>query len=238
MSNSPRIFLTFLVLQFIIFIPCAALSDNSEQTTTIQLAELQKKYRALQSLSFSFLQETRANGRSRTGKGHALFIHPQISSSKEGQDAVIMRWDYTDPDPQVILNNGKTLTIYTEKDNQAIITPVEDIESDLTHLLFTGTRNIVEAFMIESQPSSASAELTNILLIPRQPHRQLQSVRIWFDKDLLVRRLLLLDHFDTVTDLMFTNLKVNPVRADDHQTINATLDLKLPPATEIITQEN
>ena len=82
-----------------------------------------------------------------------FFTRPSFSASRaaagdsSGQHrSSVMRWNYAEPDKQVIINDGETLFIYTEKDRQLIKTPAQEIESDITYAFFAGTRNLLDDF--------------------------------------------------------------------------------------------
>ncbi len=209
-----------------------ATSNTPEQ----DLAKLQQVYRGLHSLRFDFTQVTRTQMRTRKGAGTAVFLRTG-NNGKEG----IMRWNYTDPDPQVILNDGKNLTIYTPKDHQLLVTSAEQLNNDITYSFFSGKRNLDDDF-IPQKPDSryafniAGATLHTLRLIPRKPHPQIQAVRIWFDNHYLIRHLVLEDPFASVTELNFSNIETNTIDSKDIKAVQAILHLNLPPDTEILHQ--
>lgn len=44
------------------------------------------------------------------------------------------------------------------------------------------------------------------------------------------------DHFDSITELSFSNIKLNTLPADSADTLKVILQLDLPPGTEVISQ--
>jgi len=201
-----------------------------------QLTQLQEVYRHLASIQFDFIQLTRTGLRSRPGKGTAVFLRI-TDPGKSG----IMRWNYTEPAPQVILNDGKNLSIYTQKDRQLIVTSAAELNNDITYAFFSGTRDLVDEFQATPPDtrygfSLADTQLTALKLTPRRPHPQIKTVQLWFDDSFILHRLVLEDHFDSITELTFTNIQINTINGEDQKQIQALLELNLPADTEIISQ--
>ena len=200
-----------------------------------KLEKIQRFYRNLTSLSFDFRQITDSNGRTREGTGKSVFYRPSSMSSG------IMRWNYTDPGKQIILNDGKELSIYTEKDKQMLIMSAEKMQSDITYSFFVGKRDFKEDFTL-LPVDSRYKKFTNarsdvaVQLVPRQPHGQIKSLHFWFDKDSKIKRIIMEDHFETTTELLFSNIQFNALPADSSQTLAQLVHLNLPPDTEIIRQ--
>ena len=210
--------------------PCASTAPVPEQQVEI----IQNIYRDLTSLSFDFSQLTRTGGRARQGAGMAVLFR---SSSKPG----VMRWNYTEPDTQIILNDGSKLSIYTKHDNQVIITSAEELQSDITYAFFAGTRNLLDDFTARPPGdrfffNSGDKNIHAVQLVPKEPHAQVKALHLWFDKDFLIRRLIMEDHFDSITELSFTNIKLNSLPVNSPDRLTDLLQLDLPPGTEVISQ--
>ena len=206
-----------------------------------RVMRLQKKYQQLRSLEFDFSQTTQSSDRVKQGAGDAIFYRPTTSGSSNPVPQGIMRWNYTSPTEQTIVNDGKTLSIYTPQDKQLIISPANDLESDITYAIFTGTRSLQDEFVVA--PSDALFKinvpltgLESVLLTPRQPHPQIKRIQLWFTTDLAIHRLLMEDHFGTMTELTFTNIRLNTLRQNDQHQVQTLLKLDIVPGTEIIRQ--
>jgi len=201
-----------------------------------KLIQLQQTYRQFTSLHFDFTQMTRTQLRSRSGEGNGIFIR-RNDSNQPG----IMRWNYTEPDPQIILNDGEKLSIYTNNDHQLIVTSAAELNNDITYAFFSGKRNLTDEFTTKPSDSRydftlAGISLHTLRLIPRKPHPQIKAAQIWFDENFLIRHLILEDHFDSITELTFTNIQTDSIDINDPAQIQAILKLKIPPDTEIIRQ--
>lgn len=203
-----------------------------------RVVQLQKKYQQLRSLEFDFAQSTRTGGRVKQGTGNAVFS--RTAGVPAGTGPGIMRWNYTAPTAQTILNDGKTLSIYTPQDKQLIVSPAQEMESDITYAIFTGTRNLLDEFaaapadahfLLNDPPTGLEA----LLLTPRQPHPQVKRVQLWLNRDLTIHRLLMEDHFGALTELTFTRIRINTLPQGEAQ-VHELLKLDLAPGTETIRQ--
>lgn len=241
-------FALFVLLLLSMLLPCQPLlaGESLEPEAESQARSLQHLYAGLTSLTFDFQQITRTGGRERTGQGHAVFYKPGAAASptkKTGAQVLsrsVMRWNYTEPDHQVIINDGKTLSIYTEKDKQLIKTPAKELESDITYAFFAGGRNLLDDFEAQAPAeevlSSRVGALQTLLLVPRTPHNQIRSVQIWFDERGVIQRLLLTDHFDAETELRFSRIVLNSLPPNDRQQMETIISFQPPPGTEVITR--
>jgi len=225
----------------------AAETDLPQDSPASRAETLQNIYRGLTSLTFDFSQVTSTGGRERTGRGNAVFYKGPAPPSVPAQNdpvnkgVSIMRWNYTDPDRQVIINDGETLSIYTEKDKQLIKTPAGELESDITYAFFAGARNLLDDFEARAADRSMvyatdEDDLRTILLIPRRPHNQIKTVQIWFDEKNIIHHLRIEDHFDATTELHFDNITLNTLPPYDRNQVERIISLQVPSGTEIITQ--
>ena len=237
MFNHTRSYL-LLILVFLLSLPaCAEAGPKTPQPAEV-LQQVQSTYQRLHSLQFDFFQVTDSSGRVKEGRGFATFYR---SGSTAGANTGVMRWDYEAPSPQVILNNGKELSIYTLQDKQLIITPVHNLESDITFSLFTGSKRLTDEF-VASPPdpvfyiNDPPANLTAVQLTPREPHPQIKRMQIWLNKEYKLHRLLMEDHFGALTELEFSNIRMNALTAKDPEKEQSLLQLDLAPGTEIIRQ--
>jgi outer membrane lipoprotein carrier protein len=201
-----------------------------------QVSLLQKKYQQIRSLEFDFSQTTQNGGRVKHGAGSAVFLRAAASGSPG-----IMRWNYTSPTKQTIINDGASLSIYTPEDKQLLVSPAQDLESDITYAIFTGTKNLRDEFVVAPKDplfvlSDPPKGCEALQLVPRKPHPQIKRVQIWMTGDLSLRRLIMEDHFGSLTELTFTNVRFDAFRQDDPRQMRALRALDLAPGTEVIRQ--
>ncbi|GBE12810.1 lipoprotein chaperone [bacterium BMS3Bbin14] len=216
-----------------------------ESSLVRQATSLQNLYRGLVSLSFDFSQVTRTGGRERQGRGNAVFFRPQNLHDKTtgGPQAIthsVMRWNYTAPDRQVIMSDGKTLSIYTAKDRQMIKVPADKMDSDITYTFFAGTGNLLDNFeVLPPDPRfvyGAANKLQAIRLVPKRPHNQIKAVQLWFDQKNIIHHLVIEDPFGSVTELTFTNIRLNSLPTKDQAKLHDILFFTPPPGTEMISR--
>ncbi len=222
-----RILVPFCIFLFF----CSSISQA--ETAKEAAARLQNRYDQLSSLSFNFIQDTRGQltGRPKTGRGQAFFVKNTMPGK--------MRWNYSTPDRQVLVSNGKTFSMYFESLQQMIVTPAKALQQDLTYSFFTGTGNLLEDFSITPSNqdfSSQDKQDTVVKLTPKNKQTQVASIQLWITEDSLIRRIEILDHFDTLTVLNISNLQANSLDIDDKELIKQLFDFTPPEGTEIIQQ--
>ncbi|MBU0945714.1 MAG: outer membrane lipoprotein carrier protein LolA [Proteobacteria bacterium] len=220
--------------------PFVARAFESPQDTANRL---QMRYDGIHSLSFDFIQDTRGqlSGRPKKGRGQAFFVKSSKHDTKAKQ-AGRMRWNYSDPDLQVLVSDGETFSMYFATLKQMIVSSAESLKQDLTYSFFTGSGNLLQDFNIlaseedlndvqEAQEQSAIVKLT-----PKSSQSQVASIQLWITDDSLIRRIEILDHFDTLTVLNFSNIKVNTLSPDDTALMQHLFSFTPPEGTEIIHQ--
>jgi outer membrane lipoprotein carrier protein len=212
-------------------------SSSSNKPSPAQLASrLQEYYQKITSLSFSFTQKTsgQMSGRQKSGKGNGI-----LAKTAQGPR---VRWNYTTPDRQVLISDGQTISMYFEKLNQMIITPVDTAQIDFLFALFTGTNPLADTFHLLPPHEGGSQEITGshdslntLQLAPKQPESQIKQIQLWIDEELLIRRIELIDFFDTRTILDFSDITINPLDARD-AAVASIFSFTPPEGTEIIKQ--
>lgn len=166
---------------------------------------LQTKYDAFTTLTASFEQKTDLS----VGKGRSRYGSGRLAISKPGQ----MRWDYDAPDRQVLVCDGKSLSIYTEKNSQMITGPAQRyLESDVTFAFFTGQGRILNDFTVA--PPTEGAMTTEkgyrIKLTPQKPHPHVEELTVEADAtSLLVTQLTIRDKFGSITSFSFFDHRLN-----------------------------
>ncbi|WP_417911033.1 LolA family protein [Candidatus Electronema sp. PJ] len=234
-------FRNFFILPLLLLVLLAAdlrgVRAASETGLLQQVEKIQQLYRSQTSFSFDFRQIVRSGRRDRHGTGSSVFYRP--GNGKPG----IMRWNYTEPDKQIILNDGKQLSVYTEKDKQVLVSSAAELESDITASLFAGSRNLTDDFNVQPAESrfasgigAAGQDVQIVQLVPKKPHGQIKTVHVWFDNKSMIRKLVMEDHFDTLTELVFNNIKFNELPAGSSKVTEELVRLNLPPGTEIVKQ--
>lgn len=187
--------------------------------------QVQKKYDTITSLEAEFQQLTTLSGLSgRAQKGSGVVV-----IQKPGR----LRWDYYKPHRQVLVCDGDEVSFYLEREKQLIVSKATAyLSEDLTYAFFTGRGNLLTDFLIEAGPESmAEAGSYCLKLTPRKTHAQVHHLYLWVDQESFdLRRIRLVDHLESLTDISFVNMVFDKKFAD-------TFFYFVPPeGTEIILQ--
>ncbi len=230
-----------LLLIFIFCLPVVSFALFDDKTTDQIALELQQHYSGLTSLQFSFSQITGSGGRKRHGMGDAVFVRTGKTNPPGKTVPSVMRWNYHQPDKQIIINDGKNISIYTEKDRQQLVTSANEMDSDITYAFLTGTKNPLDDFKTDYADarfhfSIPGTRLDGLQLIPKEPHSQVQVIHLWYDEQLIIHKIIIEDHFDTLTELVFADIRLNSLQGKDQQEIDRIIGFIPPEGTEIITQ--
>lgn len=204
---------------------------------------LQQRYDQISSLRFQFTQSTEGtlSGRSQQGSGEASFVKEKKGPSATGAIGR-MRWDYTIPEKQVLVSDGENFFMYFAKQEQMIISPAASMQSDITYAFFTGTGDLLRDFSITPanvewrDTAMTDKDLSVIRLTPRESQSQVSEIHLWVTGDSLIRRMEILDHFDTRTSLHFSNLQIDTLPVQDTRAMEALFTFSPPEGTEIIYQ--
>ncbi|SHO44575.1 LolA family protein [Desulfopila aestuarii] len=224
-----------LCLVFFLVLSSISLASAAGEYPEDIAARLQKKYDQMRSLSFTFNQQSQGqiSGRPRTGSGTAFFY-------KTGKNSK-MRWNYTTPDKQVLISDGKTFSMYFSELEQMIVTPADSLESDLTYTFFSGRGRIADKFHILPpdeelmQEEMKAGQPQIIKLVPKEPQSQVQAIHLWVDDDSLIRRIEIKDHFDTVTLLTLSKIEIDTIDGSSSE-VAKLFSFTPPEGTEIIHQ--
>lgn len=201
---------------------CCGMTFAMEENGNSDVARLEKfrtHIASLQSLTFHFNQLTsgQMSGGDRTASGEAFLV-------KE-RDTAKIRWNYQTPDTQVILSDGRTLKMYFEKLHQMMVSPAEALQQDMTYAFLTGQKKVTDAFIIErviSENNLSGEETTEISsaaqndifrLTPKTPDNSLQFITVWISEDNELKRLEMVDNFDTITSMTFSSIAENTLSA-------------------------
>ncbi len=227
-------------LFFIFLAVLAADAEAWAESPEILARMLQETYAAVDSISFSFSQTTSGpmTGRPKSGKGNGLYARTA--------EKPLMRWNYLAPDPQVVISDGRTISMYFEKLNQMIISEVDQAQTDILFSFFAASEPLDKHFTIlppyletdisTDQSSEELPEMQALRLEPLDKNSQIQNIHLWISDDLIIRRIDLLDHFDTKTTINLSNININPLDLTDRQDLADRFAFIPPEGTEIIRQ--
>lgn len=194
--------------------------------TPVQIAEkIQQTYEKTTAFKADFLQTSTISTmehRQRKGSGTMVIQKPGL-----------LRWDYTSPEKQVLVSDGKTFSLYFASENQMIVTPAKEyLQEDVTYNFFAGKGNLLHDFeVLPVSPEQEKPGSLAIKLIPKKTHAQVETMNVWVDEGtFLVNRLEIIDHLGSITNLLLVNTVVN------HPMLTEYFHFSPPEGTEIIEQ--
>ncbi|MFZ5766392.1 MAG: LolA family protein [Thermodesulfobacteriota bacterium] len=161
---------------------------------------IQEKYEKTRAFRADFQQTSTVGGmqhRQRRGSGTMAIQKPSF-----------LRWDYSEPEQQVLVSDGKEFFLYFAAERQMIVTPAKEyLQEDVTYSFFSGTGNLLRDFEVTELPGYlAGEEEAAIALRPKKPHPQVDVMHVWVDENTyLITRLQVFDHLGSMTELVFAN---------------------------------
>jgi outer membrane lipoprotein carrier protein len=198
----------------------ASAASGSESAADV-LAAVQSHYGSIRDLRAEFVQ--------------ASFV-AAVAAETLSRGAVVvkrpgrMRWEYSDPEPRVIVMDEATLRIYTPRDRQMQIAPVgPDTVSPTAIGFLMGQGKLVEQFEAEFvRDSTPKDEKVGLRLTPRGD-ASFESLELWIDvSSSQLRESVLVDLFGNRTRVRFTRLVENQGVPDEAFAVDA------PEGTEVI----
>lgn len=227
----------FCLIFFVVFSPRqSSAADNLAELSALEIARsLSDQLSRLDSLRFTFTQTTsgQLSGRTRQASGQAYFV-------REGE-TTRMRWNYQPPERQVIISDGEMLTMYFENLKQMIIAPADRLQQDVTYSFFTGKKDIEDEFIVQPAIVEADSfeELRDsevIKLIPKSFDSQISDIRLWITGDRQLKRIEIIDNFETVTILNLNEIEENSLTRNGELIDKNLFVFEPPQGTEIIRQ--
>ncbi len=122
---------------------------------------LQTRYASVQTVQGSFRQTYRAPGIQKEQTGRFLLMKPGL-----------MRWEYSAPEEQLFVADGKETFLYVPRDQQVTIQPFTEADLRSTPLdILLGSGNIDTSYVVswDTEPGSKTEHTVRIRLVPRSP---------------------------------------------------------------------
>ncbi|MFN2367146.1 MAG: outer membrane lipoprotein carrier protein LolA [Desulfurivibrionaceae bacterium] len=218
------IFRIYTLLALFVILPVfASPVPATELTPRQQAAKLQSTYDNTTTFKADFEQisSMKLSRRQREGGGSLLIRKPGL-----------IRWDYLEPEHQVIISDGKRISMYFAEAEQLMIMPAEEyLQSDVTYAFFAGEGDLLRDFEVkEPGDDYCCGTPPDLMLTPKQPHPQVEYLYLWLDDAFMINRMQIFDHYGSRNDLTFSNLKVNPPVDPE------AFEFTPPPGTEIVEQ--
>ena len=166
------------------------------------MERLNRFYKEVKSLQASFIQRVGASGFSSIEESKGVFY-----LQRPGQ----FRWDYSQPYEQQIIADGSSLWVYDIDMDQVIVKKLDQVLGSSPAVLLSGTKELKDQFKVESLTDLQGRPqgLTWLLLLPKDKESNYKQIVLGFNTDNL-QVMELLDNFDQVTVMTFSDVKRNP----------------------------
>jgi outer membrane lipoprotein carrier protein len=124
-----------------------------------------------------------------------------------------LRWEYTQPTPQEIVSDGKTLWVYTPTLNQVNVAPAPEALAGPAGSFLVGLGKLREHFGVRFlnpvQPRDGDGNVV-LDLAPKQPLPTLSRLILSIDpRSWEVRKAVVYDQFDNTVTMRFTKMALN-----------------------------
>jgi outer membrane lipoprotein carrier protein len=202
MFRANRSLLFALILTCAPLVARAASADPEPATTQELIQAVESTYQGVESLQADFVQVTRSAtlGEEQRQKGRVVLKRPRK-----------MRWDFTSPNSKLFVTDGSTMWIWSPADNQVIV--YKDLSQAAPGVagLLSDLNGIDEKFQVQviDGTTDPNARSYTIELRPRE-QAGFKVLRLSVSKKkYVVERVVITDQFDNITDLSFSQVKLN-----------------------------
>jgi outer membrane lipoprotein carrier protein len=136
-----------------------------------------------------------------------------------------VRWEYTQPTPQEIVSDGKTLWVYTPSLNQVNVAPAPEALAGPAGSFLVGLGKLREHFTVRfmnpAQPRDGEGNYV-LDLTPKQPLPTMTRLILSVDaRSWEVRKAVVYDQFENTVTMRFTKMALNTGLADGLFTFTA-----------------
>ncbi len=195
-----RVLLAFLVAVVATF-SAAPASQAAQEGESAR--ELERYLSDLTSLQAEFRQvSTVAGGDAAQEASGRLYLQ------KPGR----FRWDYRQPNEQLIVSDGANLWLYDHELEQVTVKPIDESLATTPALLLAGKSSVSESFSISNMGSRDGIDW--VLLTPKRPDTDFTEFRLGFAAGEL-RAMELKDKLQQTTRIEFSDVKRNARLAGD-----------------------
>jgi len=213
--------LSILTAACLLLLAAAAPLPAAELSVDDILAGVEARYKG-PGFSARFFQEStlKAMDITDTAQGTILIKRPGM-----------MRWQYEEPDPQLIVTDGEVLWIYRPQDRQVMVGDAPDYFGGGKGAGFLSDINRVgDNFIVVPDPSDDAHHV--LKLLPKQDKYNVDSIRLFISRDRFeIDEVVTENRFGDETRLTFTELTfgLNP---DD-----SLFRFEVPPGTDVLQLE-
>ena len=188
-------FLCAITIFLILLAPGLASAEDVSEI----VSKLQKSYESISTISASFTQETSSKGMkaAQTSKGKVWFKKP-------GK----MRWEYSVPEGDLIVSDGKKIWVFQPDLNQVIEKDIDESATRLTTDFLSGIGDITKDFKVSLAGSEGGYH--RLSLVPKEEQPNLKRLTLDVDKtSFVIKKTAVVDHFGNETRVELKDIKTN-----------------------------
>jgi outer membrane lipoprotein carrier protein len=180
-----------------------------------------RTYGRMADFSADFVQvEQNSLNRRDQGTGHLYLMRPRMA-----------RYEYTQPEPQVFVSDGKTVYMYIPADRQVTKDKVSEALDNRIPLLFLVGRANLRGEFESFERLSIKPVVEGSVVIKMKPKRKSDLMELIMEVDpqkYLIRRLVLVQGDGSRSDLTFSNIQTNTGLK------KTFFDFKIPPGVRVV----
>lgn len=215
-----KILRTALLGVLLLFSTPAIAQEHDLQTI---IDQVQAEYERTDTLYASFSQVSRLRSVPKPKESHGI-----VYFKKPGK----MRWEYTNPEQQLLVSDGRTMWFYVAEDAQVIVQDAEDAYGSRTPVTFlSGMGKLQNDFYMKLLPDSTPDTGYKLELLPKQPQSDLAKLILTVDPATFrIVHTAVYDPYGNITDVYLENVEPNTNPPDDLFTFD------IPDGVDVIQQ--
>jgi outer membrane lipoprotein carrier protein len=204
-----------------------SLIAQSQDLETI-IDNVQQEYERTDDLQANFLQ---------------VSLIKSVNQVKESQGVVYfkkpgkMYWEYTAPEPQILVSDGQTMWFYVVEDEQVIVQDAEEAYGSKTPITFlSGMGKLQNDFYINLLPPQEDPEARatgqQLELLPKQPQPDVAKLILTVDPATYrIIHTAVYDPYGNITDVYLHDIRVNTAPP------NELFQFEIPAGVDVIRQQ-
>jgi len=202
---------------------CVAMTAFGQDDLQTLINKVQAEYERTNDIYASFTQISHLRSVSKPKESSGM-----VYFKKPGK----MRWEYTNPEQQLLVSDGKTMWFYVAEDEQVVVQHAEDAYGSKTPITFlSGMGKLQNDFYMSLLPESDPATAYKLELLPKQPQPELAKLILTVDpKTYQIVHTAVYDPYGNITDVYLSNLEINVAPPDDVFTFD------IPEGVDVIQQ--
>ena len=192
----------FILMAIIVLLPMLGRASTHDLTVDKLVNQLQDTYEKTLNVSADFVQETIPAGSDEgiKARGRVFFARP----SK-------MRWEYEEPEKQLIVTSGKNVYVYEKEAGQVMVIPREKfLSSEISQAFFFGKGKLKKYFKVSLPTEKWLKNKAQLKLSPIKNNMQIKTMWIGLDPNSgLIKQIWMEDRLGTRTHIIFSNISIN-----------------------------